>query len=119
MNISMLERKINRENSYKLKPVSELKKGDKIPLVSDTMFHVMINNSSKKKYSAYLISLVLGLEYKEVYSSLIFVNNKLDREKYKDSSKIDVSEFQNKAYFVVVDNNGRLEISQMQPITWK
>ena len=87
MNISMLERKINRENSYKLKPVSELKKGDKIPLVSDTMFHVMINNSSKKKYSAYLISLVLGLEYKEVYSSLIFVNNKLDREKYKDSSK--------------------------------
>ena len=38
---------------------------------------------------------------------------------YKDSSKIDVSEFQNKAYFVVVDNNGRLEISQMQPITWK
>ena len=38
---------------------------------------------------------------------------------YKDSNKINTSEFQNKAYFIVVDNNGRLEISQMQPITWK
>ena len=38
---------------------------------------------------------------------------------YKDSNKINTSEFQNKAYFIVVNNNGRLEISQMQPITWK
>ncbi|MGM9878471.1 MAG: hypothetical protein ACI31R_00350 [Bacilli bacterium] len=41
---------LNRNDSYELKPTSELKKGDKIPLVSDTMFHVMINNESRKKY---------------------------------------------------------------------
>lgn len=38
------------------------------------------------------------------------------RWEYKDSSKIDVSEFQNKAYFVIVDNAGRLEVAQMQPL---
>ena len=83
----MLNREMSRKNSYKLKKIEELKKGERIPIVSDTMFHVMLNNSSRKQYSAYLIALVLNLDYEKVYDSLIFVNNKLDREKYKDSSK--------------------------------
>ena len=83
----MLNREMSRKNSYKLKKIEELKKGERIPIVSDTMFHVMLNNSSRKQYSAYLIALVLNLDYEKVYDSLIFVNNKLDREKYKDSGK--------------------------------
>ena len=83
----MLNREMSRINSYELKKIEELKKGERIPIVSDTMFHVMLNNSSRKQYSAYLIALVLNLDYEKVYDSLIFVNNKLDREKYKDSSK--------------------------------
>ena len=83
----MLNREMSRKNSYKLKKIEELKKGERIPRVSDTMFHVMLNNSSRKQYSAYLIALVLNLDYEKVYDSLIFVNNKLDREKYKDSGK--------------------------------
>ena len=83
----MLNREMSRKNSYELKESKELKKGERIPIVSDTMFHVMLNNSSRKQYSAYLIALVLNLDYEKVYDSLIFVNNKLDREKYKDSSK--------------------------------
>ena len=35
---------------------------------------------------------------------------------YKDSSAIDVSKFQNRAYFVVVNNNGRYEITEVQPL---
>lgn len=35
---------------------------------------------------------------------------------YKDSSAIDVSKFQNRAYFVVVNNNGRYEITEIQPL---
>ena len=75
MNISMLERKINRENSYKLKPVSELKKGDKIPLVSDTMFHVMINNSSKttlKDTSPDCYNMILRLPGALMYRQSLF-----------------------------------------------
>ena len=83
----MLNREMSRINSYELKKIEELKKGERIPIVSDTMFHVMLNNSSRKQYSAYLIALVLNLDYEKVYDSLIFVNNKLDREKYKDSGK--------------------------------
>ena len=83
----MLNREMSRKNSYELKESKELKKGERIPIVSDTMFHVMLNNSSRKQYSAYLIALVLNLDYEKVYDSLIFVNNKLDREKYKDSGK--------------------------------
>ena len=87
MTTPMLNREMSRKNSYELKELKELKKGERIPIVSDTMFHVMLNNSSRKQYSAYLIALVLNLDYEKVYDSLIFVNNKLDREKYKDSSK--------------------------------
>ncbi|MGM9878470.1 MAG: PD-(D/E)XK nuclease family transposase [Bacilli bacterium] len=43
--------------------------------------------NQEKNTLAYLIALVLKLDYKEVYDSLIFVNNKLDRQKYKDSGK--------------------------------
>lgn len=103
----MLNREISRINSYELKPVEDLKKGERIPIVSDTMFHVMLNNSSRKKYSAYLISLVLDLDYDIVYNSLIFVNNKLDREKYKESGKtVDfVCKLEGKIIGIEVNNN--------------
>lgn len=37
---------------------------------------------------------------------------------YEKSSKIDVDEFQNKAYFIVVNNNGRLEIASIGQMDW-
>ena len=40
---------MSRKNSYELKESKELKKGERIPRVSDTMFHVMLNNSSRKQ----------------------------------------------------------------------
>lgn len=50
----------------------------------------------------------------EVYESF-YVEAKWQ---YKESSKIDVSEFQNKAYFIVINNNGRFEIAKIQPMDW-
>ena len=66
MTTPMLNREMSRKNSYELKELKELKKGERIPIVSDTMFHVMLNNSSRKQYSAYLIALVLNLDYEKV-----------------------------------------------------
>ena len=101
---TMLEREISRVNSYELK---EPKKGYRIPLVSDTMFHTMLNNESRKKYVCYLISLSLDMDYKEVYESIIFVNNKLDKEKYNSSSKtVDfVCKLDNEIIGIEMNNN--------------
>ena len=42
----LLKRTISRKNSYELKTLEE---GERIPLVSSTMFEVMLNNESRKK----------------------------------------------------------------------
>jgi len=47
----------------------------------------MFNNSKRKKYAAYFISLVLNLPFKEVNDSLVYINNKVDLESVKDSKK--------------------------------
>ena len=56
MEKTILELPISRKNAYLLK---ELKKGDRIPIVSDVMFHTMLNNESRKQYAAYLLYLLL------------------------------------------------------------
>jgi len=58
-------------------------------MVSDTMFYCMFNNSKRKKYAAYLISLVLNLPFKEVNDSLVYINNKVDLESVNDPKKWD------------------------------
>ena len=64
MQIPILKRKISRKNSYELK---ELKEGERIPLVSSTMFEGMLNNESRKKYVSYLLSLILEKDMKKKY----------------------------------------------------
>ena len=83
----MLKRSIITDNAYVLKDSKELKKGDKIPIVSDVMFNVMINNENRKQYASYLISEVLNMDYEKVYKSIIFVKEKIDKNKYIESGK--------------------------------
>ena len=61
--------------------------GYRLPMVSDTMFYCMFNNSKRKKYSAYLISQILNIPFEEVNDSLVFINNKLDLERIKDTKR--------------------------------
>ena len=100
----MLNREISKVNAYELK---ELKKGYKIPIISDVMFHTMLNNESRKKYVCYLISLSLDMDYKKVYDSIVFVNNKLEKEKYSVSSKtVDfVCKIDNEIIGIEMNNN--------------
>lgn len=80
----LLNKRVKKDLAYELK---EMEEGYKIPIVSDTMFHVMINNEKRKKYAAYLIALALGEDYEEILNSLELVKNKIDKDNYKDQSK--------------------------------
>lgn len=73
---AMLERKTSKKNAYVKK---EYTKGYKIPIVSDTMFETMINNESRKKYAVLIIASVLKRDYDEIYDSIEYVKNKLDK----------------------------------------
>lgn len=75
--IAMLERKTSKKNAYVKK---EYTKGYKIPIISDTMFETMINNESRKKYAALIIASVLKRDYDEIYDSIEYVKNKLDKQ---------------------------------------
>ena len=78
------ERRIIRDLSYKKETY---KKGYKIPIISDVMFHTMINNKSRIKYPAYFISLVLERSYEEVLDNIELSKNKLDKDRYKEKGK--------------------------------
>lgn len=75
-NIPMLDRRISKKYAYVKK---KYKVGYKIPIISDTMFETMINNSSRKKYAALIISSVLERDYDEIYNNIEYVKNKLDK----------------------------------------
>ena len=62
-NMSYLSREISTIDSYKL---SKLNEGDIIPIVSDVMFETMFNNTKRKKYVSYLLSLILEKNYEEI-----------------------------------------------------
>ena len=56
INIPMLDRKTSKKYAYEKKQYT---KGYKIPIISDAMFEAMINNESRKKYAALIISSAL------------------------------------------------------------
>jgi len=78
MTIPILMQKASTKYSYKL---DKLKEGEKISIVSDSMFNAMLNNEDRKKFSAYLISMILNVSFDEIFNTLKFVNNKLDKNK--------------------------------------
>ena len=75
-NIDLLSKKISYELSYHLRDIEE---GDAIPLVSDTMFYTMFNNSKRKKYVAYFLSLILEEDYNEILENIEFEKENLDK----------------------------------------
>ena len=63
-------------------------KGDKfIPTIVDDVFHIMINNEERKKYLSLIISEVLHLDYDYVVRNIKLLNNKLDKNKVKETTK--------------------------------
>ena len=77
-NVPMLDRMTSNKDSYKKE---EYYKGYKIPIISDTMFKTMINNTNRKQYASLLISIVLNKDYKEIYDNIEFIKGSLDKER--------------------------------------
>ncbi len=100
----LLERKISRKNCYELKT---LKEGERIPLVSSTMFETMLNNESRKQYVCYLLSLVLKKDMKQIMKNITFVKQELNKENYHHSKKtVDlVCQLGKDIYNVELNNN--------------
>ena len=105
---SRLSLPMNQEYIYKL---SDRKEGEPFPIVSDVMFHTMLNNESRKQYVSYLLSLLIGKDRKEIEENIIFVKNKLDKKNYHDSSKtLDlVCELEDEIYNIEMNNNTSIE----------
>lgn len=106
MNI-LFEKRINYKDRYLL---NDYGKGDIIPLVSDTMFHVMLNNESRKQYAAYLLSLILKEDYQEIFDNISFSKSELEKEKYHTANKtVDlVCKIKGKVYNIEMNNNSDL-----------
>ncbi len=102
-NASLFDEDILTKNAYDLKDYG---KGDKLPIVSDTMFNVMLNNEKRKEYVSALLEQIISLDYEYIYNNIVFIKNKLDQEKYYDSKKtVDlVCEIDNVLYNLEMNN---------------
>ena len=73
--------KVSKEYSIEL---SELKEGEKISILSDTMLKAMFQNSNRLKYSAKFLSYFIDLSYEEILNSIHLSKNELDKNKEND-----------------------------------
>ena len=81
---TLLNEKITRRDQYVLQEITE---GYKIPLISSTMFEVMLNNESRKKYVAYLLSLIIDKSMDYIMENIMFSKAELDKDNYHQSKK--------------------------------
>ena len=57
------------------------KEGEKLSIVSDTMFKAMFQNEKRLMYSCYLLSCLLDISYEELQNNLELSKNELDKDK--------------------------------------
>ena len=76
----VLKKGTNTKNAYLLPEKADGKVF--LPAVSDIMFRVMFNNSKRKKYVSYLLSLILNKDYEEILNSIEFEKDNLDKDNY-------------------------------------
>jgi len=57
------------------------KEGEKLSIVSDTMFKAMFQNENRLMYSNYLLSCLLEISYEELQENLELSKNELDKNK--------------------------------------
>ena len=60
---AVLDMEISNKNRYHL---SDYKRGDIFPIVSDVMFHTMLNNSTRKIYISYFLAVLLDKDFDQI-----------------------------------------------------
>ena len=105
MKDDLLSKDIVQDNSYKLKRSN----GDMfIAAVSNTMFYTMFNNTKRKKYVAYFLSLVLEKDYNEILNNIKFSKSILDKERYHNKGEtVDLVVNVGEEYYNIEMNNNK------------
>ena len=76
--------KLLRDYSIEL---GEIKEGEKISILSDSMMKTMFQNENRLKYSAKLLSYYLDISFEELLQNIHLSKNELDKEKEKDLNR--------------------------------
>ena len=73
--------KVSTKNKVKLIKREELKEGEKLSIVSNTMFKAMFFNEKRLKYSSKLFSYLLDVDYDILIKNMRLSKNELDKDR--------------------------------------
>ena len=91
---------------------TKLEEGEKISIVSDSLFKTMFLNSKRLKYSAKLISLVVDVEFDYLLNNLQLIKNELDKEviSTKNQRCDYIANIRDSLINIEVNNNATIEV---------
>ena len=100
------------DNSYVLKLSRNIKKGQKISILSDTMLKAMFQNENRIKYSAKFLSYFIDVEYENILNNICLAKNELDKNNENDKGeRCDyVALLSDTSLNIEVNNNSSLEV---------
>lgn len=100
------------DNSYVLKLSRNIKKGQKISILSDTMLKAMFQNENRIKYSAKFLSYFIDVEYEDILNNMCLAKNELDKIDENDKGeRCDyVALLSDTSLNIEVNNNSSLEV---------
>ena len=100
------------DNDYVLKLSRNIKKGQKISILSDTMLKAMFQNENRIKYSAKFLSYFIDVEYDDILSNICLAKNELDKNSENDKGeRCDyVALLSDTSLNIEVNNNSSLEV---------
>ena len=100
------------DNEYVLKLSRNIKKGQKISILSDTMLKAMFQNENRIKYSAKFLSYFIDVEYEDILNNICLAKNELDKIDENDKGeRCDyVALLSDTSLNIEVNNNSSLEV---------
>lgn len=100
------------DNEYVLKLSRNIKKGQKISILSDTMLKAMFQNENRIKYSAKFLSYFIDVEYEDILNNICLAKNELDKNRENDKGeRCDyVALLSDTSLNIEVNNNSSLEV---------
>ena len=105
---SLFQESICKEYAVSLKPLEE---GEKISILSDSMFKTMFQNENRLKYSCKFLSYFLDTTYEELLNNIHLAKNESDKRQEKDKNeRCDYVAYIKGTYInIEVNNNSSLE----------
>ena len=100
------------DNEYVLKLSRNIKKGQKISILSDTMLKAMFQNENRIKYSAKFLSYFIDVDYDDILNNICLAKNELDKKNEDDKGeRCDyVALLSDTSLNIEVNNNSSLEV---------